>query len=91
MAWAAFLKCGSKAKRKVVPSSKVRLPSYVRRFDDLTEKPELPDKPGVGSAEPCIPNRPEVGSEKPQIPNVPGGGWEVFGARVTCTWLVTSP
>jgi len=90
MAWAAFLKCHSNAKRKAVTSSKVLLPSYVGRLDDLTEKPRLPDKPGVGSAEPRIPNRPEVGSEEPRSPNRPGGGWEMFGAGVACTWLVVS-
>jgi len=58
MAWAAFLKCHSKAKRKAVTLSKVRLPSYVERLDDLPEKPWLPAKPGVGSAEPRIPNGP---------------------------------
>ena len=71
-------------------SSKVHLPSYVGRLDDLTEKPRLPDEPGVGSAELRIANRPEVGSEEPRIPNKPAGGWEVFGVRVACTWLVVS-
>jgi hypothetical protein len=73
-----------------VTSSKVRLPSYVGRLDDLTEMPRLPDKPGVGLVEPRIPNRPEVSSEEPQIPNRLGGGWEVFGAGVACTWFVVS-
>jgi len=90
MAWATFLKCRSRANRKAVTSSRVRLPSYVGWLDDLTEKPQLPDKQGVGSAEPQIPNRPEVGSEEPRIPNRPGGGWEVFGAGVACNWLVVS-
>jgi len=60
-----------------VTSSKVYLPSYVRRLDDLTEKSWLPDGPVVGSAE-------------PQILNGPGGSREVFGATVTCTCLVIS-
>jgi len=90
MAWASFLKCRSKGNRKAVTSSMVRLPSHVRRLDDLTEKPPLPDEPGVGSAEPRIPNWPEVGSEEPGIMNRPRGGWEVFGAGVACTWLVVS-
>jgi len=82
MAWAAFLKCRSNAKAKAVTSSRVRLPSYVGRLDDLTEKPRLPDEPGVGSAEPQIPNSPEVSSEEPRIPNRPGCGMEEFGAGV---------
>jgi hypothetical protein len=103
MAWAVFLKCSSKAKWKVVPSSKVHLTTYVGRFDELTEKPRLPDKSGVGLAEvqipnwpevgsevPQIPNWPEVGSEVPQIPNRPAGGCEVFRTGVACTWLVVS-
>ena len=80
MAWAAFLKCCSKAKMKAVTSSKVHLPSYVGRLDDMTEKPRLSDEPEVGSVEPRISNRPEVGKQEPRIPNRPGGGWEVFGA-----------
>jgi len=85
MGWAAFFICLSTAKRKLVTASKVRFPSYVRKLDDLTEKPPLPDRPGVGSAEPRIPNMSEVGSEAPPILKGPGGSWEVFGARVTCT------
>jgi len=68
----------STAKRKLVTASKVRFPSYVGKLDDLTEKPRLPDRPGVGSVEPLIPNMSEVGSEAPPILNGPGSGWEVF-------------
>jgi len=74
----------------VLTSYKVRLPSYVGSLDDLPEKPEFPDKPGVGSAEPWILNRPEVSSEKPPIPLRHGGGWEVFGGGVIRTWLFVS-
>jgi hypothetical protein len=73
-----------------VTSSKVRLPSYVGRLEELTEKPRLPDEPGVGSAEPPIPNRAGIGSQEPRILNRPGGGWEVFGAGVACSGLVVS-
>jgi len=73
-----------------VTSSKVHLHSYIGTLDDLTEKAWLPDGPGVGSAQPWIPNRPEVNPEEPRIRNWPGGSWEVFGARVACTWLFVS-
>jgi len=53
---AAFLMCHSKANWKVVTSSKVLLPSYVRRLDDLREKPRLPDGPGFGLEDPRIRN-----------------------------------
>ena len=85
MAWAAFLKCRSKAKRKAVTLSKVCLRSYVGRLDNFTEKRRLPDEPEVGSAEPRILNRLEVGSEQPLNLNRPGGGWKGFGAGVACT------
>ena len=71
-------------------SSKVRLPSYIRRLDDLTEQPQLPDGPGVGSAEPRIMNEPEVGSKEPQIATGLGGGWKVVSAGVGRTWFVVS-
>jgi len=90
MAWVALLKCRSEAKRKAVTSSKVRLPSYIRRLDDLTEQPQLPDGPGVGSAEPRIMNEPEVGSKEPQIATGLGGGWKVVSAGVGRTWFVVS-
>jgi len=77
MAWAVFLKCSSKAKRKRVTSHSVRLPLYVGWLDNLTEKPRLPYPPGVSSQEPWNQNGPGVRSE-------------VLGARVTCHWSVIS-
>jgi len=90
MAWAAFLKCHSKAERKAVTSSKVHLPSYVGRLDDLTEMPQLLGGTGVGLAEPQRRNKLEVSLETRQILHGPRGSWEGLGARVTCTWLVVS-
>jgi len=85
MAWAAFLKCRSKGRKKAVTSSKVRLPSYVRRLDDLIETPLRPDGPGVGSAEARVPKQPQVSSEEPLILNGLGGT-----TGVGCTSLVVS-
>ena len=65
MAWAAFLKCRSKAKQKVVTSSKVHLPLYFGRLDDMTAKQRRPDVPRVGFVEPPIPNMGEVVSKEP--------------------------
>jgi len=90
MAWSTFLKCRSKAKKKAVTSSKIRLPSYLGRFDDLTEKPRCADGLGVGSVEPRKPNSTEVSSEERPIPYGYGGSWEVFGAGVARTWLAIS-
>jgi hypothetical protein len=51
MAWATLLKYCSEANKKVVTSSRVLLPLYVRRLDNLMEKPQLSDRPGVNSRE----------------------------------------
>lgn len=85
MACVAFLKCHCKAKRNTVTLSKVRLLSYIGRFDDLTVTQRRPDGPGVGLAEPRLPNSPQVCSGEPGTPTIPWSGWEVFAARVTCT------
>ena len=53
-------------------SSKVGFPSYVGRFDDMTEKPRLSDSPGIGRENPQNPDGPEVGSE-------------IWGTGVICT------
>jgi len=90
MAWAALLKCRSKATRKAVTSSKVCVPLYVGRFADMTEMRKLQGRPGVGSVELWLLYWPEIGSEEPWIPNGPGGGWEVFGAGVVCTSSLVS-
>jgi len=65
MAWTGSLKCRSKTKKKAVTSSKVHLPSYVGRSEDLTEKPLLPASREVASVETWIPNWPEVSSGEP--------------------------
>jgi len=85
MAWAALLKCRSKAQRMVVTLSKVHLPSYVRTLDDLTEMPWLDDRAGVARDKRMVWNKPGVGSGERQIPNDPRGGWEALGARVACS------
>jgi len=61
MAWAAFLKCCSPAKLQAVTLSKICLPSYIGRFDNLVENPPLPHWPGVSSVEAWKVEEPAVG------------------------------
>jgi hypothetical protein len=64
-----------------VTSSKVCVPWYVRRLDDLRAKPRHADMLGVRSVEPNVPKTLDVGSEELSI-QTGRGGWVGVG----CTW-----
>jgi len=77
MARVTFLICCFKAKMKEATSSKVHLPSYIGRSDEMTEKPQHPDWPGIGA-------------KKQWYLDEGGVGSVVLGAGVARTSLVVS-
>lgn len=62
---------------KEATSSKVHLPSYIGRSDEMTEKPQHPDWPGIGA-------------KKQWYLDEGGVGSVVLGAGVARTSLVVS-